>query len=121
MRSKRSLLRSRNMNRESSARNARCFRSMACLATKQAVPTPTKSGRLRRTTGLKRRWNMKRKRKPPVIVEVNGGVVTNVWNCKNWIVLDWDNVLGDGADTREERSEERRVGKECRSRWSPYH
>ena len=26
-------------------------------------------------------------------------------------------VLGMGA----ERSEERRVGKECRSRWSPYH
>ena len=23
--------------------------------------------------------------------------------------------------TTEERSEERRVGKECRSRWSPYH
>ena len=23
--------------------------------------------------------------------------------------------------TKEERSEERRVGKECRSRWSPYH
>src|SRR3989440_6028979 len=23
--------------------------------------------------------------------------------------------------SREERSEERRVGKECRSRWSPYH
>ena len=23
--------------------------------------------------------------------------------------------------TMEERSEERRVGKECRSRWSPYH
>ena len=23
--------------------------------------------------------------------------------------------------THEERSEERRVGKECRSRWSPYH
>ena len=22
---------------------------------------------------------------------------------------------------RQERSEERRVGKECRSRWSPYH
>src|SRR6266550_2938689 len=28
-------------------------------------------------------------------------------------------VGGDGA--RVERSEERRVGKECRSRWSPYH
>src|ERR1051326_9538161 len=28
----------------------------------------------------------------------------------------------DGLDTlREYRSEERRVGKECRSRWSPYH
>src|SRR5687768_18585880 len=25
------------------------------------------------------------------------------------------------ADDREDRSEERRVGKECRSRWSPYH
>ena len=26
-----------------------------------------------------------------------------------------------GADPRGRRSEERRVGKECRSRWSPYH
>src|SRR2546430_10877738 len=26
-----------------------------------------------------------------------------------------------GRDPRTERSEERRVGKECRSRWSPYH
>src|SRR2546430_7342727 len=25
------------------------------------------------------------------------------------------------ADAKEGRSEERRVGKECRSRWSPYH
>ncbi len=25
------------------------------------------------------------------------------------------------VDTPEGRSEERRVGKECRSRWSPYH
>ena len=25
------------------------------------------------------------------------------------------------ADSDDERSEERRVGKECRSRWSPYH
>src|SRR5215213_10350946 len=28
---------------------------------------------------------------------------------------------GDVADESEGRSEERRVGKECRSRWSPYH
>ena len=26
-----------------------------------------------------------------------------------------------GTDFSAERSEERRVGKECRSRWSPYH
>ena len=32
---------------------------------------------------------------------------------------DWDNVtmFSEGGT----RSEERRVGKECRSRWSPYH
>src|SRR2546421_5701628 len=29
--------------------------------------------------------------------------------------------LGFGAVTTKTRSEERRVGKECRSRWSPYH
>ena len=29
---------------------------------------------------------------------------------------EWENQLVDGV-----RSEERRVGKECRSRWSPYH
>src|SRR2546427_8247263 len=27
----------------------------------------------------------------------------------------------DSGDTARKRSEERRVGKECRSRWSPYH
>ena len=27
----------------------------------------------------------------------------------------------DGVETARIRSEERRVGKECRSRWSPYH
>ena len=30
-------------------------------------------------------------------------------------------LAASGAVTPEERSEERRVGKECRSRWSPYH
>src|SRR5215218_10748660 len=30
-------------------------------------------------------------------------------------------ALDDGADALDDRSEERRVGKECRSRWSPYH
>ena len=30
-------------------------------------------------------------------------------------------IRKDNLVTRPERSEERRVGKECRSRWSPYH
>ena len=30
-------------------------------------------------------------------------------------------VAGLGVDHKRARSEERRVGKECRSRWSPYH
>ena len=32
-----------------------------------------------------------------------------------------DNRVTTYALTQAERSEERRVGKECRSRWSPYH
>src|SRR2546422_11728917 len=34
---------------------------------------------------------------------------------------DWMNRVLHDADYARERSEERRVGKECRSRWSPYH
>src|SRR2546426_9462436 len=30
-------------------------------------------------------------------------------------------LLTDGVNNKGTRSEERRVGKECRSRWSPYH
>ena len=30
-------------------------------------------------------------------------------------------VVKDAKKAAETRSEERRVGKECRSRWSPYH
>ena len=37
-------------------------------------------------------------------------------------VLAADTLTGDKVVNRQkERSEERRVGKECRSRWSPYH
>ena len=32
-----------------------------------------------------------------------------------------EKLLSSGRDKRLARSEERRVGKECRSRWSPYH
>ena len=30
-------------------------------------------------------------------------------------------IKTDGKTLEDDRSEERRVGKECRSRWSPYH
>ena len=33
----------------------------------------------------------------------------------------WKKRAGSMLSARTERSEERRVGKECRSRWSPYH
>jgi len=36
-------------------------------------------------------------------------------------VDDDDKVSGDYVQAILDRSEERRVGKECRSRWSPYH
>ena len=32
-----------------------------------------------------------------------------------------DNIIYFTVDEKHHRSEERRVGKECRSRWSPYH
>ena len=35
--------------------------------------------------------------------------------------LDFDAMIADAEEAFAERSEERRVGKECRSRWSPYH
>src|ERR1051326_2945520 len=38
------------------------------------------------------------------------------------VTVDDIKAVGQGlAGKTEERSEERRVGKECRSRWSPYH
>src|SRR3989441_2853814 len=35
--------------------------------------------------------------------------------------IDTRSLIGAIARALDERSEERRVGKECRSRWSPYH
>ena len=43
----------------------------------------------------------------PVIVTGNEAVKVWIWNALK--------------TERKRRSEERRVGKECRSRWSPYH
>ena len=38
-----------------------------------------------------------------------------------YIPRQYRNYLSGGVDPNFNRSEERRVGKECRSRWSPYH
>jgi len=38
-----------------------------------------------------------------------------------YLCSDFQRRLGGGLELRLSRSEERRVGKECRSRWSPYH
>ena len=42
-------------------------------------------------------------------------------NISNINILKNKSVLITGASGMLARSEERRVGKECRSRWSPYH
>ena len=53
-------------------------------------------------------------RKPPEYFDkiVNSGMCNSIIN--GYILLAFD-IVGI------KRSEERRVGKECRSRWSPYH
>ena len=54
---------------------------------------------------------------------IQHGDVTTYQHCKNVVLVScWLNHrLHLGADETSLRSEERRVGKECRSRWSPYH
>ena len=43
--------------------------------------------------------------------------LVDVFEEKESLLTELDRAIGDG----DHRSEERRVGKECRSRWSPYH
>ena len=56
-------------------------------------------------------------------------IITEAEECPNgdWrlfgyiCITDWECGFKDVVLVGELRSEERRVGKECRSRWSPYH
>ena len=52
------------------------------------------------------------------VVSIDKGAI---WENSNylWHTGEIDNISGNVGFTS--RSEERRVGKECRSRWSPYH
>src|SRR5260221_13306066 len=57
-----------------------------------------------------------------ILLDENKRVVEKPW----YFIRDTPGIIGFvGGDrptpTSAERSEERRVGKECRSRWSPYH
>ena len=46
-----------------------------------------------------------------------------VYGCNGYAVYDYieNEIFRTGNHSLYWRSEERRVGKECRSRWSPYH
>ena len=53
-------------------------------------------------------------------------IVADKTGCTGWVRNDSDGTVamelqGTNDQISAERSEERRVGKECRSRWSPYH
>ena len=41
--------------------------------------------------------------------------------CFNTSLTGYQEIISDPSYAGQIRSEERRVGKECRSRWSPYH
>src|SRR2546426_6689260 len=62
-----------------------------------------------------------------VIVAVDGQPVDNTPQLQQRVAFEKPGetvevtVLRQGGEKKTVRSEERRVGKECRSRWSPYH
>ena len=47
-------------------------------------------------------------------------IFKKIWHFKNF-PKKWGKDTGTDLVAETHRSEERRVGKECRSRWSPYH
>ena len=49
---------------------------------------------------------------------VSNGIISHYFQDKNGLIAATAQYL---MSVLSERSEERRVGKECRSRWSPYH
>ena len=57
------------------------------------------------------------------VIEVVKSFITNTFsiNVENLQGLDLISKNAKDFEEYAERSEERRVGKECRSRWSPYH
>ena len=79
-----------------------------------------------KTYGYRRVWlwlehrNIHRNPKTVLRVMKKYGLLSEIRRRRKWVNLGqqihkYDNLL------KRQRSEERRVGKECRSRWSPYH
>src|SRR5256886_3769342 len=63
-----------------------------------------------------------------VTISACNGSGTRAYSGEGLVGLSWaflragaHNVIGALWEVSDARSEERRVGKECRSRWSPYH
>ena len=52
----------------------------------------------------------------PDLILISGDLIDN-----SVVPLYTENMAEELANLKAPRSEERRVGKECRSRWSPYH
>ena len=87
----------------------------------EVVKQKGRKGRRRRRKGKGGRGTMEKER-PPVfgMMERGGQVVINLLaNVKQKTIEPlMKDTIASGTLVR---SEERRVGKECRSRWSPYH
>ena len=54
-------------------------------------------------------------------LEIESVVGREILDSRGNPTVEAEITLADGTVARGCRSEERRVGKECRSRWSPYH
>ena len=67
--------------------------------------------------GMSMGWLCQKCRLPSLLGMLATGMVLGPYVLN---LLD-GSILGISPELRKMRSEERRVGKECRSRWSPYH
>ena len=56
-----------------------------------------------------------------ILTASNPNQITTLLTTRRIDVVILDMNFSAGINNGNERSEERRVGKECRSRWSPYH
>ena len=60
--------------------------------------------------------------RPRPVIEALNDYYVNFNSCGERVKYPWGITTDQKVSaTRTTRSEERRVGKECRSRWSPYH